>query len=421
MPTELLTILVMLAVFALGVFWWKLPSGLALALAAVGGAVAGGEGIPIRHLVEGAFGYLDAVLIIALAMIFMKAIEASGALGTLSYAMVSALSRQPTVLMILVALFIMFPGMLTGLSSSCILTTGALVTPALLAMGIPAVAVGSFLAVTAVFGMIAPPINIPVMIIGGGVDMPYIGFEGPLLLATFPVAILTAVYVRARYVRRVDTGAVLARMPAPVYRQYGLWLFLPIVVVIALLAAIRLLPTVVPDIGVPLVFAIGTAVAIPTGRRFNLLKLSRDAIRDALPVMGILVGVGMFVQIMALTGARGYLAVAALELPRALLYVGMSIIMPAFGSAYAASSVLGIPLVYVFLGTNEVVVAAALSLIAGLADMMPPPLLLCVFAAQLVGEAQPFRILRESLVPMVAAIVVGVLMIAYASEIGSLF
>jgi len=421
MPLELLTILVMLAVFAAGVFLFKLPSGVALALAAVGGALVAGEGVPLRHLVEGTFGYLDAVLIIATAMIFMKAIEASGALGTLSYAMVSTLSHRPTLLMILVALFIMFPGMLTGLSSSCILTTGALVTPALLAMGIPAVAVGSFLAVTAVFGMIAPPINIPVMIIGGGVDMPYIGFEGPLLLATLPVAVLTAVYVRARYVRRVDKEAVLARMPAPVYRRYGVLLFLPIVVVIGLLAAIRLLPTYVPDIGVPLVFAIGTLVAIPTGQRFDLLRLAREAIRDALPVMGILVGVGMFVQIMALTGARGYLAVVALELPRALLYVGMSLIMPAFGSAYAASSVLGIPLVYVFLGTDEVVVAAALSLIAGLADMMPPPLLLCVFAGQLVGESQPFRILKESLVPMIAAVVVGILMIAYAAEIGSLF
>jgi TRAP-type C4-dicarboxylate transport system permease large subunit len=421
MPTELLTILVMLAVFAAGVFWLKLPSGLALALAAVAGALAGGEGIPLRHLIEGTFGYLDAVVIIATAMVFMKAIEASGALGTLSYAMVSALSHRPTLLMILVALFVMFPGMLTGLSSSCILTTGALVTPALLAMRIPAVAVGSFLALTAVFGMIAPPINIPVMIIGGGVDMPYIGFEGPLLLASVPVAILTAVYVRVRYVRRVDREAVLGRMPTPVYSRYGIWLFLPIVVVIGLLAAIRLLPAYVPDIGVPLVFAIGTVVAIPTGERFSLPRLAREAIRDALPVMGILVGVGMFVQIMALTGARGYLAVAALELPRALLYVGISLIMPAFGSAYAASSVLGIPLVYVFLGTDEVVVASGLSLIAGLADMMPPPLLLCVFAGQLVGVSQPFRILKASIVPMIAAVVVGVLMIVFAAEIGSYF
>jgi hypothetical protein len=148
--------------------------------------------------------------------------------------------------------------------------------------------------------------------------------------------------------------------------------------------AIRVVPEVVPDIGVPLIFVIGTLARIGTGEKVSLPAIARQGVRDALPVMSILVGVGMFVQIMALTGARGYLAVAALELPRALLYVGMSIIMPAFGSAYAASSVLGIPLVYVFLGTNEVVVAAALSLIAGLADMMPPPLLLCVFAGQLV-------------------------------------
>ena len=116
--------------------------------------------------------------------------------------------------------------------------------------------------------------------------------------------------------------------------------------------------------------------------------------------MAILAGVGMFVQIMTLTGVRGFIAVNALKLPEALLYAGIALAMPAFGSAYAASSVLGVPLVYVFLGRNEIVVTSGLSLIAGLGDMMPPPSLLCVFAAQLVGEHNHYRILRESL-PMI--------------------
>jgi len=420
MPLELLLLLVMLAVFAVGVFWWKLPAGLALALASIAGALTGGYGFPVRHLVEGTFGYLDAVLIIASAMIFMKAIEASGALGAINVAMIRALYRWPTLLIILVMFFVMFPGMLTGLSSACILTTGTLVTPALLAMGMPPVAVGSFVAMGAVYGMIAPPINIPVMIIGGGVDMPYIGFELPLLIATLPLAIITAVYFRARYIRTIAPDAVLAKLPPSVYGRQGAKLFLPLVVVIGVMLAVRVAPAWIPDIGVPLIFMLGAVAAWGTGERIDFLRVSRVAIRDALPIMVILVGVGMFVQIMTLTGVRGFIAVGALQLPPALLYLGIAGIMPAFGSAYAASSVLGVPLVYVFLGRNEIVVSSALSLIAGLGDLMPPPSLLCVFAAQLVGEKNHFRILRESLPLMVLSLVVGILMIIYAAQIGSM-
>ncbi len=44
----------------------------------------------------------------------------------------------------------------------------------------------------AIYGMIAPPVNIPAMIIGGGIDMPYVGFALPLLVCTVPLAIFSA-------------------------------------------------------------------------------------------------------------------------------------------------------------------------------------------------------------------------------------
>jgi GntP family gluconate:H+ symporter len=418
-PIEPVILIAMLAVFAVGVFLAKLPAGIALALSAVAGALVAGEGIPIRHLVEGAFGYLDAVLIIATAMIFMKAIEASGALETISNAMIATLYRWPTLLMVFVTFFIMFPGMLTGLSSACILTTGALVTPALLAMGMPPLAVGSLVAMAAVYGMIAPPINIPAMIIGGGVDMPYIGFEGPLLLATVPLAVVSALIYRFRYIGRIDREQVLARIPPSVYPLHGAKLFLPLAIVVGLMVGVRAVPQWVPDIGVPLIFLLGALSALGTGNRFNMFLISRAAIRDALPVMAILVGVGMFVQIMTLTGVRGYIAAGALRLPELFLYGGIALIMPAFGSAYAASSVIGVPLVYVFLGRDEIVVTSALSLIAGVGDLIPPPSLLCVFAAQLVGEKNHFRILRASLPLIVLSLAVGIALIVFAADVGS--
>lgn len=419
MSTEILVFGVMIAAFVGGVFWLRIPSGLALALAALLGALAGGNGLPVRHLVEGMFGYFDAVLIIATAMIFMKAIQASGALGTLSHMMIRSLYRSPTLLMIFVMAFVMFPGMLTGLSSVCILTTGALVAPAMLAFGMPRRALAAFLAIGGVLGMIAPPINIPVMIIGGGVDMPYIGFEKPLVLAAGPLACATAVYYRVRYRNSFRPDQLLTNLPKTLHATHGVKLQLPLVIVIGLMVAVRAVPQWVPDIGVPLVFVIGTLAAVGTGERFRLGAVARDGIRDALPVMSILVGVGMLVQIMTLTGVRGLLAVSALQVPSVLLFVGIALVMPAFGSAYASASVVGIPFLFAFLGQNEILIACGLSLIAGLGDMMPPPLLLCVLGGQVVGEKSSFGILKEALIPILAAEICGILLIAFSRELGA--
>ncbi|MBW7888158.1 MAG: TRAP transporter large permease subunit [Bacteroidetes bacterium] len=420
MSLELIILLSMLVVFALSIFVFKLPSGVAMALAAVVGALIDGEGFPVRHLVEGAFGYLDALMIIATAMIFMKVIEATGALGTISYAMVKTFYRSPTMLMIIVAFFVMFPGMLTGLSSACILTTGALVAPALVGMGIPAVVVGMFIAMMAVFGMIAPPINIPVMIIGSGVDMPYVGFEKPLMLLTFPLAIITALYVRFRYVKKINVDEVLSKLPPSLYKKHGIKLFIPIIFVIGVMVSVRFAPEYIPDYGIPLIFMLGAVIGIWTGEKVPVIRASQTAIRESLPVIGILVGVGMFVQIMTLTGVRGYLAVLALDLPPEFLYPGIALIMPAMGSAYAASSVVGVPLVFLFLGRNEIVVTSALSLIAGLGDLMPPPSLLTVFAAQLLGIKNHFQILKAAIFPILLSLLLGIFMIIYAEKIGLL-
>ena len=419
MPTELIILLIMLFVFAAAVFSLKLPAGIALALSAVIGAIAGGEGIPIRHLLEGSVAFIDPIMIVIAAMIFMKVSEATGALASLNYSIINSLHNYPTLLIILIMFFVMLPGMLTGISTTCILTTGALVAPALIAMGMPKQAAGSLIAMGAVYGMIAPPINLPIMIIGGGVDMPYVGFELPLLLLTFPLAILSAVYYRFRFVKKFNPDDVTSKLPPSLYHKYGIRIYLPIIVVVFLMIIIRLLPMVIPDVGIPVIFIIGIAVSYFAGEKFDIIDLAGKSVRDALPVLGILVGVGIFVQIMTLTGVRGYIAVSAIELPPAYLYLGIALIMPAFGSAFASSSVLGVPLIFVFIGSNEILVASALSLIAGLGDLMPPPSLLPVFASQLVGEKNHFTILKQSFFPILASLSAALLLIYFAKNISS--
>ena len=54
--------------------------------------------------------------------------------------------------------------------------------PVLALMGLDAVTAGSIIAMGALLDMIAPPVNTAALIICAGIDVPYVGFEGPLAL-----------------------------------------------------------------------------------------------------------------------------------------------------------------------------------------------------------------------------------------------
>jgi len=420
MSFELIILIIMLATFAVSVFVIKMPAGVSLILAALLGGLVDGHGIPVRQLVEGGFGFMEAIMIIATAMIFMKIMESSGVLALISLGIVKAFYRKPTILIIVIVLFVMFPGMLTGLSSTCVLTTGVLVAPVLLAIGIPRLAAGSLIAMAAVFGEVAPPISIPVMIIGGGVDMPYIGFTVPLLLVSMPAALFTAIYFRIRFVKNIDINKVLNNLNSLENGNRGFKLYIPLIFVIGYMIGEIILHEYLPHLGVPLIFTLGAVLGIIISPKTKIIKISREALRMALPVIVILVGVGMFLQILTLTGVRGYLAVSALQLPDAIKYMAASL-MPFMGSAYASASVIGVPLVYVFIGKSAIVVTASLVMMAALGDLMPPPSLLCAYAAQTVEVNNHFRILKQSVIPILFSMITAIVVLIFAEEISRFF
>lgn len=420
MSFELIILIAMLATFALSVFALKMPAGVSLIIAAIIGALIDGQGIPVRHLVEGGFGFFEAILIIATAMIFMKVMEASGVLAQISLAIIKIFHKSPTLLMIVIVLFVMFPGMLTGLSSTCVLTTGMLVAPILLAIGIPRIVAGSLIAMAAVYGEVAPPISIPVMIIGGGVDMPYIGFTVPLLLVTIPPAIFTAIYYRIRYVKPFDIKEVLEKLENLITSDQGFKIYIPLIFVIVYMIGEITFSDFIPHLGVPLIFAIGAIMGVMISPKIKIISVSRNALRMALPVIIILVGVGMFLQILTLTGVRGYMAVSALQMPDTFKYLTAAI-MPFMGSAYASASVIGVPLVYVFIGKSAIMVTASLVMMAALGDLMPPPSLLCAYAAQTVEVKNHFKILKQSFIPILFSMIIGLLALIFAQDLARIF
>ncbi len=415
--------LAMVGSFAFGAFALKLPIAVAMGGAAVVGALLGGAGFPLSHLVEGTFGYLDTILIIATAMIFMKTVESIGLLESVAAWMIRRFRKAPALLSLGIMGLIMVPGMITGSSTAAVLTTGALVAPVLIRLGVPPVKTAAAIAMGAIYGMIAPPISLPAMIIGGGIDMPYVGFGLPLLVCTVPLAIFTAlrlIYPDLR--RRREDPALATELERMARVPLSLRLFAPILALTVLLAGERLFTEIWPSLGMPLDFLIASFVALFVGVKWNPIEAVTSAVNDALPVMGILMGVGMFIQVMTLIGIRGFVVVSALALPAWLLYFGIATSMPLFGavSAFGSASVLGVPFLLALLGRNEIIVGSALSLIAGLGDLMPPTALAGIFAAQVVGEENYFKVLRHCVVPGLLTAAWGIAVILGAKTIAAM-
>jgi len=413
--------LAMVGSFVFGAFALKLPIAVALGAAAAVGALAAGEGFPVRHFVEGTFGYLDTILIIATAMIFMKTVQKTGLLESLAAWVIRTFRTRPLLLSLGLMVIIMVPGMITGSSTAAVLTTGALVAPVLIKLGVPAVKTAAAIAMGAIYGMIAPPVNVPAMIIGGGIDMPYVGFALPLLICTVPLAFFSALVLVYPHLKKGtgDENALeeeLRRMEAV---PLSFRLVLPVILLAVLMTGEQFLPGIWPSLGMPVNFLLAALSALFTGRRLNFLEASREAVNDAIPVLGILMGVGMFIQIMTLVGVQGFIVVSVLALPAWLMYLGMATSIPLFGavSAFGAASVLGVPFLLALLGQNEIMVGSALSLLAGLGDLMPPTALAGIFAAQVVGEENYFRVLRHCIVPAVVTAAWAVVVILNANTI----
>ncbi len=412
--------LLMIGSFAFGAFVWNLPISVAMAMSAILGAVAAGEGFPLRHFIEGEFGYINTILVIATAMMYMKVVLKIGLLDSLSAWMIRKFKKFPALLSLGIMFIIMLPGMITGSSTAAVLTTGALVSPVLMTLGMTKIRTAAVVSMGALLGMTAPPVSIPAMIICAGVDIPFVGFAIPLLICTIPLAILyalTMIYPQIRHFS--DEEQLEIQLQKMAKQPLTFRLALPVFSLVVLFASDQFLAGVWPGLGMPLIFFLSAMTGFLSGAKWNFVDTLTEALDDALPVLGILMGVGMFIQVMTLIGVQGFIVVSALSLPSWVLYVGIATSMPLFGavSSFGSASVLGVPFLLALLKFNSVIVASALSLIASLGDLMPPTALAGIFAAQVVGEDNYFKVLKLCLIPGVILALWGIAVILMSGSI----
>jgi gluconate:H+ symporter, GntP family len=289
--------------------------------------------------------------------------------------------------------------------------------PALRRIGFDIATTAAFIAVLATAGMMAPPTNVPAMFLANGVNMPWTNTSLALAAIAFPYAIASIAWFtwgRGPTIKvdkpseAVDWAACLRGLS-------------PILVMLVIWIAVRIFPASLIDPASALILVIGGLVVAP---RMGLGKL-RDVVMATFtgtPLLlgAVLVTVGILVQIMTLTGVRGWLVINVVSLVAPWNYPSLIIGMPLIGgtlTAMSVSDVIGVPFAFTFIGQDMILNVAGLSAIASLSEFVPPTSIASALACYVVGGASVGQIVRRSWFPMLVLATLGVLMLVFAPRL----
>ena len=415
---------VMVAVYVI-VRALRLTTELSMFAAAVAGALAAGQGIPARHIAEGAATYLDINLIFVTATLFMNLLKESGGVAFVVRRVLTRFHRQRALLLALMTLLLLVPGALTGAGSVTVLIMGGMVAVVLGYMGIPKVKVAAIVFVIAGLSAAAPPVSLWAMMTAAGVNMPYVGFFWPLMIPCVAAALLTA-FSLGWEGGQTDIAKALDELPpAPPGMRW--WkVIAPFAVFGFLVFMGRQWPFSTPVIGLPLMFAAAALTSFALSPvKLAFWRISRETVDQLLPLLATLTCAGILVQIMTLTGVRGLLSVTAVTLPVAVVLATLFVVLPASEAVlmWGSAPVIGVPLVLLFnaIGLNPIVALAGMSLIWPLGDALPPTAIIGRLTVSIVGYEGPYGMfLRACLVPAIVIALMGTLMVIYSARLGFL-
>jgi CitMHS family citrate-Mg2+:H+ or citrate-Ca2+:H+ symporter len=409
----------------------KLSVELSMFISAVAGALAGAifqtpavSEIP-RHLVEGAFTYLDVILVFFTATLFITIIQESGGVNFAVRSAVIHFARTRFLAMFLLMIIILVPGALTGAGSVSLLVVGAPVALALGALGVAENKIPAILFILAGLAAAAPPVNIWAMVLCAGTAIPYVGFELPLGI---PVIILGTLTILILGRRQAETGSLQEFLDKIEINPGMNWfrLLAPFIVFFGLVVAYRYFPFSFPILGLPLEFFLASVVAFSLSPvKLNFIRVASSTVSKLLPLLATMVIVGMLQQVMAATGVKGLLSYAVLIIPIGLLFFLLPLIIPVSEGVltYGGAAIIGIPLVWYLnsLGYHATVVISGLSLLWPLGDGLPPTALIGRLSLMVSGyEGSYWKFLKQTWILWIIITLTGILMILFSSKLSFL-
>ena len=423
MSIELILVVMVLSYIVAKAF--KVSTEISMFLAAVAGGLAGGVGIPTRHIVEGAFTYFDIILIFVTATIFMNILKESGGIAFVVRGIVQKFYRRKSVLFLLITFLLLVPGALTGAGSVTVLITGGMISVVLGYMGLSKPKTAAIIFILAGLSAAAPPVSLWAMLTAAGVNMPYVGFFLPLLIPCVALSLLT-IFILGRSGKPVDLERALEELPESPASMNWFRVAIPFLVFLFLVIAGRIWPHSLPVIGLPLMFVTAAAFSwLLSPVKINPFKISRETVHQLLPLIGTLTCVGILVQIMTLTGVRGLIAITTVTLSITAVYATLFLFLPVSEAVlmWGAAPVLGVPLVLLFntIGLNPIVALAGMSVIWPLGDALPPTAIIGRLTKDTVEMAEPYgRMLVYCVIPAVLIMIVGTMMVIFSKELSFL-
>jgi len=271
----------------------------------------------------------------------------------------------------------------------------------------------------------APPVSLWAMMTAAGVNMPYVGFFLPLLVPCVLLALAT-IFILGRGAKPADLDAALRELPEASAKMNWLKVAAPFLLFFALILAGRIFPFDFPILGLPLMFALAAAVTLLLSPvKIAFLDVARRTIHQLLPLVGTLTCVGILVQIMTLTGARGLIAITVVTLPVLVVILTLFLTLPISESVlmWGAAPVLGVPLVLLFntINLNPIVALAGMSVIWPLGDALPPTAIIGRLTVDTIGMKEPYgKFLKACLIPAVLIILAGTLMVFFSKKLSFL-
>ncbi len=390
-------------------------------------AVVTGFGIPFRHLFEGPVWYIYINLVIFCGMIFLTCMKQAGNLDCIAYDMVTNFRNRPSILFCLITLLLFFPGMVTGVGTAAVLSTGLVAIVILRVCKIPNLKIAAIVAMVTSIGAAAPPVNLPAIIIASGINMPYEGFTYILLALTIPLGLFTIFFLGYRDYKAPTLEEIEQVLPKPERRSF-IMPYVPLLVVVTIMILIRVFPGQFPDIVTPMVFMVGSVVAIFCGKKFNYVDACKEAVRGGVfSTVALIFVVGAVVQVTTLTGAKGILVLAAMVFGSTapiLMYVAVGISLPLLGGVLThlgAAVILGIPFTLAMVSSNQIAVVAGCSMLCVLAQMVPPSALGGYFAQELTEEPKYMPILKMSAIPFAVCVLLSMVELAFANKFAAWF
>ncbi len=403
----------------------RISTELSMFISALVGGLVGGTGISARHIAEGAFTYLDIILIFITATFFMNLLKESGGIAYVVRGIIQKFSNKKLILFVLITFLLLLPGALTGAGSVTVLITGGMIAVVLGYMGLSKAKTAAIIFIIAGLSAAAPPVSLWAMLTAAGVNMPYVGFFLPLLVPCVVLSLLTIFFLGWR-AKPVDLEKALEELPEAPLRMNWFKVILPFLVFFALVLMGRIWPHSLPVIGLPLMFIAAALVSFGLSPiKLNLFLIARDTVHQLLPLIGTLTCVGILVQIMTLTGVRGLIAITFVTLPVTIVFFSLFLVLPVSEAVlmWGAAPVLGVPLVLLFntIGLNPIVALAGMSVIWPLGDALPPTAIIGRLTKDTVGMEESYsQMLKHSLIPAILIMIAGTLMVIFSKELGFL-